>query len=104
MIEKEPKEDEEQEIEDIFRVYEMLKKDAKLLIGTLKDGVRIWLIGALMMIAVAIAAFFLGVLAGDPGMFLISVAGILAALATYWEYKKLQRKYSRLFEIVSRLN
>lgn len=108
--------DDEDEIEDLSIVYGILRKDMKLMITDLNNGVSMWKMGSILMACLAVLGFFLAWVFINPRVlevpliYISSLAGVVVGLAsslgtaiTYRKYKSLRRKYSRLFEIVSKL-
>ncbi len=101
---------------DVEEAYDILRKDAKLLVTDLTEGVSMWKYNALSLGYLAILGFFLAWLAIYPqvlqipdvivallGALGIGVAGTVGFVITLRKYRTLRRKYTKLFEVASRL-
>ena len=109
-------ESEDDEIEEVSEVYDTLRKDAKPLITDLVEGVSMWQSYSHLLLYLGLLGFFLAWITAFPRVLSVAdiwVSGIAAAglgitgvAASFWassKYRRLKRKYLKLFEIASRL-
>jgi hypothetical protein len=106
-----------EQLDEISEVYSLLKKDAKLLIEDLYDGVSLWKsfsnllfwFSVLGVWLVYIAIFPTVLLHGYTIVAIISALGLIGAgtagsIMSRRRYTELKRKYSELFQSAKKLD
>jgi hypothetical protein len=102
--------------EEISQVYSLLKKDAKLLIGDLNEGVSLWRSFSNILVLVSFLGFWLAYIAVFPSVLVhgYTIVALLSALAIgvtcavgsllgRRKYNRLRTKYEELFQAAKRL-
>lgn len=106
----------EDEPEELSQVYEILRKDLKMLIDDLYNGVSMWKTTSIMTTYLGGIGFLLAFITAYPqtlpltstyvaitGAVGLGGAALIHTAYTFRRYKQLRKKYSRLFEIASSL-
>ena len=101
---------------ELLQLYEELRRDARLLVDDLSEGVRLWRAAAAMMVLISVLGFFILAIALNPGSVkfisvpveyfaagLMGVSALAGAVVSAWKYRKLRRKYQRLFDAAKRM-
>jgi len=109
-------EPDDEEIQEISEVYDILRRDAKLLLTDFKEGVSMWNTTSILMLYLAVLGIFLASAAAFPRILVapnplvtiiafgaLGIASAIGSILTRHKYRKLKTKYTKLFEIASRL-
>jgi len=107
-----------EEIADLAQVYDTLKQDAKLLVGDLVEGIKMWAFASFLLFVVGLLGFALFVVDLNPGSVIsdatyrliaisgaltLSIVGVLSAVYFMWRFRRLRIRYQALFEASKRL-
>jgi hypothetical protein len=101
---------------ELLQLYEELRADAKLLVEDLSEGVRLWRAAAALMVLISVLGFFILAIALNPesvkfisvpveyfAASLMGVSALAGAVVSALKYRKLRRKYQRLFDAAKRM-
>ena len=101
---------------ELLKLYEELRRDAKLLVDDLSEGVRLWRAAAALMVLISALGFFILAIALNPGSVeflsvpveyfaasLMGVSALFGAVVSARKYRRLRRKYQRLFDAAKRM-
>jgi len=107
---------ETESVEDLAKLYDMLKADAKSMVRDLSEGIGMYRFTGILLLYLSLLGFFLVYLTENPvpppgwwrivadvAALALGIAGAGGALFARTKYRQLKTKYSKLFEVADKV-